>query len=444
MKKILLVAAVALVAVSASAMNRNHASVSRFANEKKTAITTLGAFKNMSEKKAAMNAFYADANVERKLGEVQIVNRRAGEADPELIPAFSTWTYHYTTVMGGFVPQIMYSDASFLVENGKAYFAPFTKLGYVEGVVESGTNMYSEAGADSITFTADIIATYTDSKTGKKASLVLEPCYVENYTPHRLGSKTFGAYYFAEDNELYLPDTYALFELDETKTEVFDEALVARRLYLIPQESLYPYISKGTVECTTYYSNASNYSGNVEVLLGNGYYNVKGCDPEADDAWVEFDVNESDETILDVPEGLFIARYNFYNDESRTATHPGDVCTVGLLQENGTLTAFNKDNNYVSTYKITDNADETSTIANTAGTVYGDYVYEKEEDGNGGMMNAVDMKITITYELAYTGINEVSSENEKFAGATFNLNGQKVNASQKGLVIRDGKKFFVK
>ena len=60
-------------------------------------------------------------------------------------------------------------------------------------------------------------------------------------------------------------------------------------------------------------------------------------------------------------------------------------------------------------------------------------------------MNCVDMKITITYEPVYAGINDIAKEqNAKYAGATFNLNGQKVNSNQKGFVVRDGKKFFVK
>ena len=442
MKKILLVAAVALVAVSASAMNRNHASKNGLMNDKKVAMTTPGAFKNMSEKMAAMNAFYSADNMTRKVGQIQKV-LRAEEAEPQLVPAYSEWTYHYTSILGGFIPMIMYSDASFLVENGKAYFAPFANLGYVEGVVESVPCQYE--GVDSITFTASQIAVYTDKESKTKVELVLEPCVIENYTPIRSGEKTFGAYYLAESNELYIPTTVALFEKDETKTDIFDEYYVARRLDLIPQDELNQYVSKGSVACTSYYGAAYDHSGDAEIYLGDGVYCVKGCDPENPSAWIEFDVRSDDQSIADVIENQFVARYNFYNDESRTETHPGDVVTVGLLQQNGELVSFNKDNDYVSTYKITDNADETTTIANTAGTCYGDYVFEDAAYGNGGMMNCVDMTITITYEPVYAGIKDlVNDKNSKFAGATFNLNGQKVNSNQKGLVVRDGKKFFVK
>lgn len=443
MKKILLVAAVALVAVSVSAMNRNHDSKNGLINDKKVVMTTPGAFKNMSEKMAAMNAFYSTDNMTRKVGQI-LKSNRAEEAEPQLIPSYSSWTYHYTTLLGGFIPQIMYSDASFLVKDGKAYLAPFANLGYVEGVVETVPSQYGE-GIDSITFTASQIAVYTNKETQEKVELVLEPCYISNYTPYRLGEKTFGAYYIAETNELYLPSTVALFEKDETKTDIFDEDYVARRLNLTPKDDMNQYISKGTVSCTSYYGSQYNYSGNVEVYLGDGVYNIKGCDPESQKAWIEFDVRDDDQSVADVIENQFVARYNFYNDESRTETHPGDVVTVGLVQTNGELTGFNKDNDYVSTYKITDNADETTTIENTAGTCYGDYVFEDAAYGNGGMMNCVDMKITITYEPVYAGINDIAKEqNAKYAGATFNLNGQKVNSNQKGFVVRDGKKFFVK
>lgn len=453
MKKVLLVAVCALITLSASAISRQHAPKAKFnPKDSKSLMLTPGAFKSLAAKQEAMNAFYSDVTpTVSKVAHIKASRRAEGDevVEPELKPCFSQWTYFYTSIMGGFVPQIMYEGASFLVSDGKAYFAPFARLGYVEGVVEKDVlNMYSEEGADSITFTASVIATYTDPDTQAETDLTLEPCYIENYTPYRSEIKTFGAYYFAEYNELYIPasTTVALFDASSTDINIFDEVYVARRLDLEPQEDLKPFISKGTYKNVSYYGAEYDTAGDCEVYLGAQHcICVKGADASYDKAWIEYDYDETNPSILSVIENQVAGLFNFYNDATRTDTHLGLLVTVGLLQSGGQLIGFNEDADYASFYSITDNADETTTITNTANTVYGDYVFM--EDGyEGGMYDAVDQTIVITYEPAYepTGIKTVTDNTNKQTGITYNLNGQRVDASHKGLVIRDGKKYLNK
>lgn len=449
MRKFLLVAVIALVSLSASAVSRKQAPARKFAGEKKALLATPGAFRNFAVKQEAQNAFYSGLNHKTtKVGQISASRRAEEEAEPQLIPAYSRWTYFYDSeVLGGFAPQVMYDEASFLVEGDDAYFAPFANLGYVVGHKdETAENLYADYGAVVYTFESDVVAAYTNRETGEKVQLSLEPCTIdaETFIATRSGETTFSGYYFPEDNELYFTSDVcvALFDADnKDDIDVFEEFYVARRLYLEPQEALNQYISKGTYENKTYYENSSDDSGDCEIFLTEDAYFVKGADA-ADNAWVEYDVDEDSSDRLIVFDDQVIGKYNFYTDATRTATRPGIVVTVGLLQSEGALTAYTED--YTSIYSITDNADETTTIANTANTVYGDYVYFAE---TGSMYDAVDQTITILYEPAYeeTAIKTVNADKAgKQSGVTFNMAGQRVSANQKGLVIRDGKKFINK
>jgi len=61
------------------------------------------------------------------------------------------------------------------------------------------------------------------------------------------------------------------------------------------------------------------------------------------------------------------------------------------------------------------------------------------------MYEAINQTIVITYEPVETAIKTVTSEkNSKFDGVTYNLAGQRVSDTQKGLVIKNGRKFMVK
>ena len=447
MKKVLLVAVIALVTLSASA--GSHPTLKRLglANEKKLEVTT--------SKNKVLEAAYQAKKAEQDANKAIQVNsiRRAGEEELELIPAYSEWTYSYFNYgeNRGFIPQIMYDGASYLVDGEKAYFAPFYKLGYVEGVRVGTQNFDTETGdvvtADVYEFTSAIIG-----KTTSGIELSLEPCDIVDFVAIRSGKGTFNAYYFTENGEFYIPSDVclALFDANSASTEVFNDAYVARMLDLLPQDLFNQYISKGTYSAKTYYSSRTDISGDCEIFVGyEDVYYVKGAD--GIDAWVEYDIDESDMSYATVFENQCLGHFMFSNDGVNFDL-PGVITTVGLLQSGGSLTAFNAANDYISAYKITDNADGTTTIANTDNTVYGLYIFAA--DGDDGMYNAFDMNITITYEPAYpdaggddggddTAIKGVKSEKVNTNG-TYNLNGQRVNDNAKGLIIKDGKKFIVK
>ena len=441
MKRILLVAAIALVTLSASAVNRPlFQKAPRFANEKKSEVTT---WSNVKSMEAALKAKKTELEANKTL-QISAVSRADEVSEPELIPAYSEWTYAYFNLgeMRGFMPQIMYDGASFLVDGETAYFAPFEKLGYVEGVLVGTQDFSAQSGgtitADVYEFTSAVIA-----ETNSGIQLSLEPCDVVDYTAVRSGATTFQAYYFSDNEEFYLPADVclALFDVNSSETDVWNDLYVARMLDLMPQDFYKPYISKGTFTGKTYYDSRTNLSGDCEIFIGyDDVYYVKGADGINEDAWVEYDVDESDPSIATLFSDQYIGSYNFYSTDP-SDTEIGIVATVGLLQSNGSLSAFNSANDYISEYKITDNPDGTTTIANTNNTVYGDYIYM---ESGGGMYNALDLNITILWEEAYdTGIKGVTAETNK-DGAIYNLAGQRVSNDFKGIVIKDGKKVIMK
>ena len=445
MKKTLLVAAAALMTLSVSAASRPRASKASVVNEKKEVLATPGAFKSFAAKQEAMNAFYS--NMQQESSKVSFVkaNRAEEEEKITLPPCYSEWTYYYSPLVGGFIPKIMHDNASFLVDGEKAYLAPFAELNYAVGTLDSeAENPYAEYGAVVYKFDSQVIGKYTDPDTKEVTNLVLESCNVENYTPVRKSeAESYYAYYFPEYMEFYVPSStcLALFHEDRSKIELVDEYFVARALDLVPQDEYAEYMSKGTFTGKSYYGAGYDVTGNCEIYLGNGVYYVKGADAAYEKAWVEYEINEKDQTIATVSQNQFIGLFNFYDDNTHTTTHPGLVVTIGLLQEDGELVDFNRAEDYSSSYKITENADETTTLANTAGTCYGDYVYEAD---GGGMYNCIDQSITILYEPVETGVKTVATEVNPSNAAIYNLAGQKVGKDYKGLVIKSGKKMFNK
>lgn len=459
MKRILLLMTVALIAISVSAKEglRKTSSMSFLANEKKEVLVAPGAYKNYAMKAKAINAFYQtpEMKVNSKLSGIVKRANRAGEEEGDeeevpIIPCYSTWTYHYSELWQGWGSVSMYDGASFAVTDDYIAFFPFANLGYVVGERQKGVeNPYSELGGEQVTFNVGVIASFTNTVTGENKSLSLEPCVIDSktYVPSRSGEKTFTGYYFPEDNELYLPSdvTLALFDADdETQTEIFSSVFVVRRLYLQPQAVLNEMISTGTAKGDSYYGEDYGFSNdNAQILLGDGVYFVKGANDVLEDSWVEFDVDENDETILIVEELQYLGTGSFYEDETRTTTYDADIATIGAYSNAaGELEAFTSD--YSSSYKITDNADETTTITNTNNTWFGEYMYTADNK-NAGMYNWLSLTININYIPIETGIKEINTtQSVKKSGEIYNLNGQKVNSNHKGIVIRDGKKMIQK
>lgn len=432
MKKFLLIVVAAFAAANVSAANGV-----KKANFPRTQKTMVSPNAHLGILSKTVNASAMQTAV--KPGAVKAI-QKAPELT-ELIPCYSIGSGMYLANLG-YLSQKMYEGASFLVEDGKAYLAPFADLNMVEGVVEAGVqNMYSEFGADSITFTCSSIAELTE--TGEK--LYLEPCSFdgENYVAVRKdGVTTFGAYYFPESNELVVEEILGLFHENPAETNPFADDYVIPYLDLLPKSTFDEYTSKAIVEWLSLANGASKTNDKALAIFGEDCIWIKGVDLGFnEEAWVQFDVNESDESLYVVEDDQALGLAKLSTDGQNY--FPSLLSTVGCLHNNGSVTNYNAAEDYISKYRWTDNADETSTLSITDNTVFSDYGYMVSPDGiQGGILSHALFNVTITYE-SITGINEVKV-NKQQNDAIYNIAGQRVAKDYKGLVIKNGKKYLVK
>lgn len=428
MKKFLLFAFVAVVALNASAANR--VQKSSLPIVKKTFMTP-----EKSQGIVVKQTMVSDFLKSQKRNAIIAKTTRADEEAPELIPSYSVSSYKMC--IGDFWNYFMYDGASFLVtEDGKAYLQADTFMDALEGKVETGvTNEYSEDGADSITFVVSRVASYKDTL-GVSKGLNLEPVdYTLNeeqtaYVFNRANAETFGAYYFAEYNELYVPYVLALYDEDKTVDEFFDETYTYTDLDLEPQENYNDYISKATISAVSKYSTEeANYDFETEakVMLGNQYFIVSNTlDGREVPAWMRITYDTETEGYIVKPY-QYLDEGHWYTDETRTATTKGVICTYGTTP-----------------FTVTDNADETTTLATDGDETYLVQVNFRD-NGDAYYWDQYKMSINILYEPVADGIQSVGAESSaKFQNAIYNMAGQRVGKNFKGLVIKNGKKVVVK
>jgi hypothetical protein len=437
MKKFLLYALAAFAAVNVSA-----ADGVKKANFQKVEKATFAADAHLGLVSKSLNAAMQAMSQETASQEITAI-QKAPELS-ELIPCYSESAGMHLPGYGMFTMN-MYEEASFLVKDGKAYFQPFSNMGMVEGVVEAGlANRFSEYGADSVTFTVDYIGAL---ETGEK--LFLEPCDWVDYTAVRMeGAKTFGAYYFAEYNELYIPDILALFYEDPLETKPYKPAYVVYNLDLLPQ-SLYDEVTcMGNATANSAFDPYDPYAtDNAKVLFsednnGNSVVYVKGIEMSFNpDAWVKFVADENDESIYKVSPMQGLTPVSVSGD-------PAILVTEGAKHNGSALTGFTGTglNNSYTTFKWSDNADETSSLTVASDEALGNYIIavtaDKGPSGLGFYEAFANMNINITYE-SIVGIKEVKG-NKQQNDAIYNIAGQRVAKDYKGLVIKNGKKYLVK
>ena len=431
MKKFLLIVVAAFAAANVSAANG--VKKANFPKAQKAMVAPDAHLGILSKSlNAAMQAM-SEQKAEMSAKTIQ----KAPDAS-ELIPCYAEETGMYLPSFG-FVDQFMYDAASYLVQDGKAYLAPFANLGMVEGVVEAGVqNMYSVLGADSITFTCSSIATLT--ATGEK--LYLEPCDWVDYTAVRMdGAKTFGAYYFAEYGELYVPEILALFVEEPMEKSPVSHSYVLYPLDLMPQSLYAEYTSKATASAFELWGQLSFSTDKAIAVFGEDCVYVKGAEMEFNpDAWMRFAVDENDESIYNVSA---LQGYTSYTYKS----NPAIWVMVGATHDGSSVSGFTGASITSSpvSFKWVDNADETSTLSILDNQALGNYVISSEPDGVKGLgfyESYANMTINITYE-SIVGINEVKG-NKQQNDAIYNIAGQRVAKDYKGLVIKNGKKYLVK
>lgn len=437
MKKFLLFALVAAATLNASAIER--VKKSPFPKKQKMSLTQQSSVARLASQK-----------VTYQLPEVQTPKKNISflkKVDPstlDLKPAFSEGTYRYSSV-GGWLQQAILEGVSFQVTEDKVYLKPYKDIdGVIEGVFVDKENQYSSIGADSVTFNCgEAFAYYYEDPSDPTTlrNVYFEPCDEdEQYVPFRAGEKTFGAYYLAEYNELYIPGDLALFE--ESETTVMDETDVFGGMDLSPREDYEDNMYKATVSAKSCYGSEYDYeSEDAAVFFGDGYLFIKGLLADFfPNAWLLLEADEEVENQYNIKAFQYIFSGNLYKDQTRTETYKAAFYTMGLLQKDGKLTGLTED--YSCSFAWTDNIDETASIQSTGGTVLGSFQAASEEEYM-GYWNAVDLNITVLNEPYALGVTSVKS-NAPQNNVRYNLAGQRVDKNYKGVVIENGKKFIKK
>lgn len=434
MKKFLLIVVAAFAAANVSAANG--VKKANFPKAQKKAMVAADAHLGILSKSVNAAALQS-ANVAAidPANLVAAAKKNAPDVS-ELIPCYSEITYFPIEGLG-FFKRYMYDQASYLVQDGKAYLKPFADLGMIEGVVETGVkNMFSELGADSITFNCE--ASFVSLKSGENVYLAPADYDTASKSLVRSNTKTFGAYYIPEIGELYIPIDWALALFVESETSIYSPRYVFCEVDLMPQAAYNEVTSKAIITGTDLYDGETKYTNpnGLVVFAEDGLY-IKGCDLDfRQTSWAYFTMDESDESIYVLPQQQYLQYGEFGSDGVNY--FPGVATTVGMLHDNeGKVSAFA--NEYASIYRWTDNADETSTLASTNSTGFGEYIFMAASQG---MFGAFTLNVNITYE-SIVGIKEVKG-NKQQNDAIYNIAGQRVAKDYKGLVIKNGKKYLVK
>ena len=429
MKKLLLLFAAVLLTVGASAGNRDRARLLP-ALQRQSHSLNLGAFNSLNSKMQAGHLF--GSNIQPK--KVLKAPAKAEGEELELIPAFAEEASYYIDSTG-FVTEALYEGASYLVKDSKAYFAPFAYCDYLEGQVESGEcwmqQYYKAHGlnykVDSITFTANKVIAW-DKKSGNEYVAAAGDFKKSTYTVERSNATTIGAYYFPEYNEMMVSDIIGLFDKEGTSVSPQPGYCYAD-FSLYPQVDAKDYFYKGTFKTKDYFDDGEDagkeYTGDVVIYNAYDGLYIKGFDLYMGlyGSYVKFAYLESDDSE------------SGYDYTSATVESYQHLATLSDFQKGywfdlitlGVNTAF--DDYATPGFFITENEDQTISIEDDGMALLLGYCPEQ-----GSFEALQELSIIMTDEKYDAAIRPTTAK--VASTAYFDLLGRKVNADQKGLIIK--------
>ena len=425
MKKFLLFIAAALLTMSASADNR---AKKLPALKKQMPKVSLGAFNSLQSKVQAGHLFDANANTKMVLK----APAKAEAAMSELLPSYSTEIYFYLDSLG-FLQENLYDGASFLVKDNKAYFAPFAYCDYVEGTVESGEcwlqKYYKSFGydykIDSITFTANVVIAKDGAGNNYKACV--GKFNNQSYTVERTETATFGGYYFPEYSELMVDDIIGLFdEAGQSSAPVTGYCYA--NFDLQPQTEYENYMYKGTFTTKDDFDDGEDtgtvYTRNVIVYTSYDGMYVRGLDLYRGGYFIKFAYpeDEKSESGYDYTSATVDDNQHFTTLQNQNDNSIVEIVTLGV---NPTFTEY-----ATVGFFVNENADNTISLEGDGMSLllgYGPTL-------KGSVEALKDMTIIVSNEKYSADIKAPIVK----ATATeyFDLQGRKVNADRKGMLIK--------
>lgn len=419
MKNFVSVILASFVAVSVSAQVTNHRVVKRMSD-----VMNMGP-KLESLRPASASAAHAMTVKKAPVSLRQIAaSAKKADAEVKLSDAYMVSAEAYIPNNGYLSATLL--PAQYTVTDQKVYLDAFGVGAPIEGTIVSGTNRMSQYGADSVYFAANQVL--GQSKSGKDIK-VSGVNYNSNTGVVTYSATTgVGGYYIADTKELYIPDLLGV--------AVGDSLLDSYgNMDIQPKDSIAKYSLKANIDVTNSRGVESTWNGNA-IPFSDGVA-VQGLVNQRSNAWVMFKYNKNaagtsyDNTGGAAATFQYLGLYSYYTDTTYTSTY--DVYFVLYPCTKGT-----KGYSLVKTgLGFTGSADDS-----------GNYVMESDGESQYAALGIVpsnseeeglyqlysDWKVTVTSEST-TGVKNISTAAKAAKTEYFDLQGRKVNAAAKGVVI---------
>lgn len=443
MKKFLLLAiAVATASVAMAQWNKNL--------QKSSVISQLEKNANKSRVATAMSQRNTEALKQMKVEAAKSSSRRG--AEDKGVKGVSQQVYVLNDLWG-LTFWNMFSEIKYYVTSENAYLSLYD-LDYMEGVIEKGDNRYTRYGADSITFKLGAVAYETKSARYVYGGTTITMTQ-ESTTAERNNVKSIGAYYFAEEQELYIPvQTLEHFiaiydEMADEPTKPIDGTVIGG-FDILPESVMNQYTYKATWTASRLgYDQKTQQAvttpmdgGEASVFLASDGFYVKGIYPAnwgLGDAWVFMELSE-DETQVTISWDQILGTASFYVDDEGTETDEVVFIPISVLTD---YSDWADDH---ASVLFVDYEDESviATISSDGMTSVSVYGLSNSDELNGSWLHMTDLVLTISNErIDDDAINDVKAVRNN-SDITYSISGQRVGKDYKGIVVKGGKKYLQK
>lgn len=301
-------------------------------------------------------------------------------------------------------------------------YGQYDFLAPIVGKIETVENRYSASGLDSVTFVnAQVVAKSTKDAT----TLGIYSCDItgnstDGWALIPNANATFGAYWSAKNQELFIPEALGLY-ISGTTTAASSVSYIDASI--VPVSTYADYMYKASVSGTSKFD--MNTYGNedaVAIPFKDGSVLVKGAILSEEDAWISIEPDKKSGQLT-MPQYQFAGGPYKFTNENNPNGKPGIIITRGVNTEFKTF----------ETPVFTSETDLNYNIVYSTESFVAEYALM---DGDGGLLDAYNSyTITVSSEKA-TGIDCVKDNVGKTGVVEyFDLSGRKVSGAAKGLVI---------
>ena len=302
-------------------------------------------------------------------------------------------------------------------------YGQYDFLAPIVGKIETGENSLSAYGLDSVTFAnAQVVAKSTKDAT----TLGIYSCDItgnntDGWALIPNANATFGAYWSAEKQELFIPEALGLY-ISGTTTAASSVSYIDADI--VPVSSYADYMYKASVSGTS--KSDMNTYGNedaVAIPFEDGLL-VKGASLSEEDAWISIEADENSGQLT-MPRYQFIGGPYKFTSSSNPDGIRGIFITQGI---NAGFTAF-------ETPVFTSETDLNYNIVYSTESYVVEYLAMEVKEKSGYYDAYNSYTIAVSSEKA-TGIDGVKDNVGKTGVVEyFDLSGRKVSGAAKGLVI---------